>query len=253
LSTELLPPADASELRRRIYNVLENTTVTAFALEQSWTRLGVMLAEFKAQECWREFPELYKTFDDFMEELKVRFKRGRTQLWGYLSVAEKLLPTIDAATLEQMGISKALELKRAMKRLEGKPLPQELLAAALDPAKTTKELRGDIGKALNMSPEPAGTWIDLDGFFVTPDERKEFKEAYIATEGLLGLKRELPPHIIRKEVFLCWMREWWGTHAAEFNGAPQVPNAAPVLLQQYDNLAKVGWSHPRVVEEDGSF
>lgn len=223
--------SEAVELRRKIYNVLENAGAIGFALEQSWTRLGVLLAEFKAQEHWRKFPDLYKTHDDFMDELKVKFKRGRTQLYGYLSVAETLLPTIGAEKLEQMGIAKALELKRAVKKLEGKPLPPELLASALDNSKTTKELRGEIGRALNLTEEPAGTWFDLDGFFMTKEERAEFKEAFLATEALLGLKRDTPDHIRRKEVILTWMREWYGTHAAEFNGTPHPANVAPVLLQ----------------------
>lgn len=227
--------SESDELRRKIYNVLESAGAIGFELEQSWMWLGVLLAQFKAKEHWRKYPDRYKTFDDFIDELKAKFNRGRTQLYSYLSVAEKLLPTIGAEKLEQMGIAKALELKRAMKKLEGKPLPPELLASALDSKKTTKELRGEIGRALNLTEEPAGTWFDLDGFFMTPDERKEFKEAVVATEGLLGLKRETPDHIRRKEVIMSWMREWYGTHAAEFNGVPHPANVAPVLMRP-DNI-----------------
>jgi len=215
LSSITLPPEDAAEKRRKIYNVLSSAAVDSFRLEQSWIRLGLMLAEFKGQEHWR--PLGYVTFDAFMDELKVKFNRGRTQLWGYLSVAEHLLPTISAADLEKMGIAKALELKRAKKRLDGKPLPQALVDIALG-AGTTKELRGEIGKALNDAPEPAGTWFDMDGFFMDPSERKEFKEIWHVAEGLLGLKKETPDHIRRKEVILTCMREWYGTHAAEFYG-----------------------------------
>ena len=218
----------AAELRRQIFNVLENSTAGEFALEQSWTRLGVLLVEFKSQECWRELS--YTTFDDFMSELKVKFKRGRTQLYGYLAVAEVLLPTIGAEKLEQMGISKALELKRAVKKLENKPLPPALLEAALDASKTTKELRATIGQALNLTEEPKGSWFDLDGFFMTPEERAEFKAAFLATEAMLGLKRDIPDHIRRKEVILTWMREWYGTHAVEVNGAKQPANADPILV-----------------------
>ena len=230
-STANWTACEAEALRCRIYNELEGTSVACFALDQSFVRVGVLLAEFKAKEFWRAYPDLYKTFDDFISELKIKFKRGRTQLYSYLTVAEVLLPTIDAEKLEQMGISKALELKRAMKKLEGKPLPSVLLDAALDSTKTTKELRGTIGQALNLEPDQAGTWLDLDGFFMTPEERKEFKDAFLATEALLGLTRETADHIRRKEVILTWMREWYGTHAAEVNGAKQPVNVAPVLVQ----------------------
>ena len=223
--------ATAEEMRRKIFNVLENTTQQTFTLEQSWIRLGVLLSSFKAQEYWRQFKE-YPTFDDFISELKHRFNRGRTVLYGYLAVAEVLLPTMSADVLEKMGISKALELKRALKTLDGKPLPAGLLEAALDPSKTTTELRGAIGSALHITEEPKGTWLDLQGFFMLPDERKEFKEAFLATEGLLGLSNSLPDHIRRKCVIIAWMQEFYGTHAAEFNGVQQPVNTAPMLLMQ---------------------
>lgn len=218
------------ELRRKIYNEIEGTSVACFALDRSYVRIGVLIAEFKARECWRSWSKEYTTFDDFIGELKLRFKIGRTQLYGYVAVAEVLLPTIGAEKLEQMGVSKALELKRAVKKLEGKPLPPALLDAALDATKTTKELRGTIGQALNLTEEPKGTWLDLDGFFITAEERGEFKKAFLATEALLGLTRDIPDHIRRKEVILTWMREWYGTHAVEVNGAKQPANADPILV-----------------------
>jgi hypothetical protein len=229
MDTEVI---EAEALRCRIFDLLENTTHQSFALERSYTQIGVSLYEFKAKECWRQYPELYQTFDDFITELKTRFKRGRTQLYGYLAVAEVLLPTIGEEKLEQMGVTKALELKRAVKRLEGKPLPAGLLDAALDTAKTASELRGEIGRVLNITEEPKGTWFDLQGFFMTPEERKELKEAFLGTEALLNIKNDLPDHIRRKEVVLAWMREWWGTHAVEVNGGQMPENAVPVLIQR---------------------
>ena len=227
LTSDIIP---AEQLRSAIYNELEGTSAACFRLEQSWVRLGVMLSHFKAQEHWRRLG--YQTFDDFMHELKERFHRGRTQLYGYMGAAEQLLSTISAEDLEKMGISKVLELKRALKKLDGKPLSQDLINKALADGTTTKELRGDIAQALNLSPEPAGTWFDMDGFFMDPDERKEFKEIWHVAEGLLGLKKETPDHIRRKEVILTCMREWYGTHAAEFYGDDKgVATCAAVFMK----------------------
>jgi hypothetical protein len=226
----------------QIYEELAGSTAAAFKLEQSWTRLGILLAEFKAKEHWRQY-EQYKTFDDFILELRQRFNRGRTVLYGYMGAVETLLPTISAETLETIGISKVLELKRAQKKLGGKVMPPELLEAALKPDVTTKELRGTVGKALNLTEEPGGTWFDLDGFFMDKAERAEFKEAFLATEGLLGLKSTTPDHIRRKEVILTWMREWFGTHAAEFNGVEQPPNVAPIYISP-EILKDAGFQHP---------
>ncbi len=220
----------AAELRRQIYNILENTTQQSFSLEQSWTRVGVMLAQFKAQECWRELD--YTTFDDFMDELKTKFKRGRTQLYGYLACAEVLLPTIGAEKLEQMGISKALELKRAVKKLEGKPLPPALLDAALDATKTTKELRGTIGQALNLTPDEKGAWFDWGGSFLSKEERDFMKEAFHVTIALLGLKQDVPEHIQRKAIFKAWAEEFYGTHSTEFYGTCSASGNSPAVLVQ---------------------
>ena len=152
-------------------------------------------------------------------------------LYGYMGAAEKLLPSMTPEAMEKIGISKCLELGRTLKKLDGKPLPQAVLDAALRPEVTTKELRGDIGRALNLDEDQKGTWMDLDGFFIMPEERAEFKEAFLATEGLLGLKPGLPDHIRRKSVIMCWMQEWAGTHLAEFNGMGQPPNEAPTLIR----------------------
>lgn len=212
--------SDAERLRQQIYETIDTAVSEVDRLEQSWVRLGRHLSTFKAREAWR--PLGYKTFDDFVGEVKKRARRGRTQIYGYMGAVEKLLPTISATSLEEMGVSKALELKRAVDKLDGKPLPAGLLEAALDRDVTGKELRGEIGKALNLAPDDKGTWFDLDGFFITPEERAEFKEAVKATETLLNLSKSVPDHVRRKAVIMSWMQEWYGTHAAEVNG-PEDP------------------------------
>ncbi len=223
-------PSAAELLRLKIFTELEGTTVACFALEQSWVRLGVLLSEFKQQEHWRSLG--YQTFDDFISELKSKFNRGRTVLYGYLAVAEVLLPTMSADALEKMGISKALELKRAMKKLDGKPLPAGLLEAALDPSKTTTELRGAIGSALHITEEPKGTWFDWGGSFLSKEERAFMKEAFCVTIGLLGIKQDIPEHIQRKAVFTAWAEEFYGTHSSEFYGNSEPRGSAPAVLVQ---------------------
>jgi len=225
----------AETLRTRIYKELEGSSVACFALEQSWVRLGVLLSEFKQKEHWRSLG--YQTYDSFIHELKIKFKRGRTILYGYVGAVEALLPIMSADAIEQIGISKALELKRAQKQLNGKPLPAAALAAAASKDVTASDLRGELAKATHVIEEPKGTWFDLQGFFITADERKEFKEAFLMTEGLLGLSNTVPDHIRRKEVLLTWMREWYGTHATEFSGVKQPENVAPVLRGSREYLA----------------
>lgn len=224
-------PTESERLRTAIYGVLGQIVPKEAELEHSYVRLGSLLAAFKAGEHWRGLiaatGQPYPNFDAFMLELRDQYNRGRTQLWAYLSVAEKLLPVIPADTLDEMGISKAQEIKRALS-VVGRKITPEILAAAVDPKVTIKELRAVLAVAFNITDDtrPTGTWFDFDGCFFEPDERKEFVDAVKVTTALLGLKKEIPAHVQRKEVFLAWAREFFGTHATEVYG-PQPPEAAP--------------------------
>src|SRR5260370_15304809 len=97
---ELLYISDATRLRAKIYEELGRIGVAEGSLEHSYIRLGGMLAEFKRGEYWRDLKsrkgETYKKLDEFMVELKDNYRKGRTQLWQYMGVAEKLLPSITA-------------------------------------------------------------------------------------------------------------------------------------------------------------
>jgi hypothetical protein len=222
---------EAEGLRESIYNELEGTSIKCFALEQSWVRLGILLSKFKQQEHWRVLG--YQTYDSFIHELKVKFKRGRTILYGYVGAVEALLPIMNEEAIEKIGISKALELKRAQKQLNGKPLPASVIITAASKEVTASDLRAELAKVTHATEEPKGTWFDLQGFFITADERAEFKEAFLATESLLGLSNTVPDHIRRKGVILTWMREWFGTHAVEFSGVQQPENVASVLMPRF--------------------
>lgn len=220
-------PFSNGELLDQIYAQLGAASANEVVLERSWMRLGEMLRQCKEGGHWRAG---FETFDDFMADLRTRYRRGKTQLWAYLTVAEKLLPMIPADTLEEIGISKALELKRAVTK-SGKPVPVEIIQAARKQETTIKELRAMIGASLNIDTGPEkGSWFDFDGCYFTPDERKEFVACVLITERILGLKPEIPDHIRRKEIFLAWAREFLGTHAAEVLGPGAMCNTPATLI-----------------------
>jgi hypothetical protein len=217
----------AGGLLEEIYEQLETATANEFVLEQSWTRLGKLLLRAKVVEAWRP---AFESFDLFMGHLRDRYNRGKTQLWSYLTVAERLLPLMDEATLEEIGISKALEIKRGLKKSGGNIVPQEIIDKAKLRETTIKEVRALLAQAFNLAPDDKGTWFDFDGCFMTPEERKEFVGAVRTTLTFLDIKKDIPEHIQRKEVFLSWMREWIGTHAAEVHGPKQLQNTPAKLM-----------------------
>lgn len=221
-------PVHAGEaLRQAIYEQLGAAAENETVLEHSWMKLGALLVKFKAAEYWRTLG--YQTFADFMLELRDKYNRGRTQLWSYLTVAEKLLPIIPAATLEEIGITKALEIKRAL--ASGKTIPPEIIEAARKQTTTIKELRAALGAALNfsMGGQP-GTWFDFNGTYLTAEEREEFRQAVKLTITLLEIAPHVPEHIQRKEIFFAWLREFIGTHAAEVYAPQAGPTESTLLL-----------------------
>lgn len=218
----------AEDLRVAIYRELSTILPKEAELDHSYIRLGALLAAFKSGEHWRglvsiETSQPYVNFDSFMMELRTRYNRGRTQLWSYLSVAEKLLPTVPAETLDQIGISKAMEIKRAIGGGPGRVVTDAVIASALDPKVTAKELRCVLHMAYNITDDnrPVGTWFDFGGAFLTTDERKEFVEFVKVAVAILELKKGTADWIQRKECLLAAAREFFGTHAAEVYGVQE--------------------------------
>lgn len=214
----------AQKLHQEILQCLGQACLNEFVLERSWMYIGELLTKCKANEHWRELG--FESWEKYMFELKTKFKRGRTQLWSYQTIAETLLPTIDGETLEEIGVSKAGEIKKhvnkALKAGKSQEIPSEILEVAKKPETTAKELRAVLGQFANSAEnENNGTWRDLDGFFATKEEWDEYKNCVFMTARLLGIKNHIPEHLARKEVFMAWIREFWGTHAAEVFG----PNA----------------------------
>jgi hypothetical protein len=191
-------------------------------------RLGELLSVCKAGEHWRAAG--FEGFPAFMADLGAKYKRGKTQLWAYLNAHEALSALVAPNVLERIGISKCLEIRRQLKKANGKPLTPELIEMAQQQSVTTKELRAALCTAFSVvDDQPTGTWFDCDGFYVTPEERKEFIAAVKLTMKLLGIQPHVPEHIQRKEIFFAWLREFSGTHAADVYGGASINTPAKLL------------------------
>lgn len=222
----------ATALRDTIYYHLDRISQAEAGLENGYVQLGTLLLKFKSEESWRDLG--YKGFDAFLSELYTRFRKRQSQLYQYTTVAEKLLPHIDGKILDEIGISKAIELKRALKYSSKPPrevLTDDVIATARDSKKTIKELRALLQCANHLPPDEKlqMSWTDFGGAYMSPEEKKEYLEAVKATLALLNVPRETPEWIQHKMVFAAWYREFHATHAAEVYG-PAVENKEPVLL-----------------------
>jgi hypothetical protein len=77
---------------------------------------------------------------------------------------------------------------------------------ALRPRVTAAQLRVKVNELLHIHELPSGLWLELPGFYATPDERKEIDEFWKLGKQVLEITSE-SEHEVHKEVFLAAIRE----------------------------------------------
>ena len=111
-----LPPLNqeaALQLGEEINVLLGQISAHELRLARSYARLGGMLREVKKQQFWISYG--YNRFSSYLEFVREKIGRQRSQVYAILSVAEALLPLVSEEQLETIGISKAHELRRLVK------------------------------------------------------------------------------------------------------------------------------------------
>jgi hypothetical protein len=195
-------------------------------LDHGYARLGVMLMEFEKTEGWRAHG--FTGFDAFMEAMRTNFNRSRRTLYGYLSVAKKLLPFLDEKTLNEIGISKALEIKYALS-FTGRKLTPDIVTAACDPKVTVKQLRAVLHIELELPADerPSGTWFDCGGWYMDTAEREEFVDCIHVGMAVLGIDKASPEWMQRKLIIMTALQEFYAAHAPEVYGPELNPEEEP--------------------------
>lgn len=179
-------------------------------LNSRWVELGIQVHDVRTKKYWLNAG--YKNFGEYVEYVGKRVKKGRSQIYQYTTVAEKLLPQISAETLTEMGITDANELKK-LATSSGKLIPQEIINSALDPEKTTEQLIAEIAGSTNQQPEEKGKWFNLGGFYLTDDEKKLVESAFkTATQLDPVVPHDIPQHVQTKEVVVRWCQEFLSTY-----------------------------------------
>lgn len=220
----------ALQKRAEIDELLGQIVGHELKLAKSYARLGAMIREVKTQQYWVTYG--YNRFTEYLEVIREKIGRERSQMYGYLSVAESLLPALTEGQLEDIGYSKAQELRRLAQ--QGGNIHIEitdpnnqsedtfgtikLTDYAADPKVTAKQLRVKINEILHVHEDVQGLWLDLSGFYATPDERKEIEQFWQWGKTYLQIKDEQSEHTWKKEVFLAAVRESLGSWAEVANG-----------------------------------
>jgi hypothetical protein len=201
---------EAKQAAKEIDELLDEIKSGELCLATNYAKLGNQLLKIRSKKHWIALG--FRSFGSYIESIKERIDKGRTQLYMFISVAEKLLPSIAEEDLNRMGISKALELQRIVAQTGMKP-PQDLIERALNPVTTREQLRGEVFKHLHCPEDEQGTYWDLGGFYVTPEERKEINRGFdIAARVDPVVPLDWPEHARKKEIMQRLIREFLSTY-----------------------------------------
>jgi len=222
------PPLDveaAQKLGRDIDTLLDSINTHELRLATSYARLGGLLREVKIHAYWQAFG--YDRFSSYLEFIREKIDRRRSQLYAILSVAEVLLPYLSEEKLEEIGISKAHELRRLVREGgnldsmidDGPDTYVQLMDYAADPKVTAAKLRVKVNELLHQTEQPQGYWYDFGGAYLLPDEKKEIEQFWELGRKILGLAEESSEHVWKKEVFLASARESVGQWQGELSDA----------------------------------
>lgn len=226
----ILPPIlvnKANEISSEIEGLIAQISSHEIKLARSYARLGGLLREVKNQQFWMTYG--YDRFSSYLEFVRNKIGRERSQVYAILSVAEALLPLMSESELEAVGITRAHELRRLVG--QGGNVHAEILDPddqtedtcgsvqvmdyASRPGVTAKQLRVKVNELLHIHEDVQGLWLDIGGFYATPDERKEIDQFWEIGKVLFSPKDEQPEHTWKHEVFMAAVRESVSTWIVE--------------------------------------
>ena len=179
--------------------------------ESGYAHLGWLLFEVSSMRFWMV---KFGTFKEYLESVAAISKKTPGQLQRYMLTVRDLSGTFNPEELESMGITKATQLRVALDYAI--VLPVEITKAALDPKVTVKDLKKLISTTLKMPQEESGDWMDLDGFMVTPEERRLISQAVDVAKHTEPLtKPTLTDSAQLKDVVIKWCMEFLGAHSGD--------------------------------------
>lgn len=182
-------------------------------LERGYAEFGSLLVQVSEQNLWRQTE--HKTFDAYVRGLGSRHDLGRTQIYKAYGVVRELSPYLTLDQLNEIGISKAQELKTATKR-SGVGPSEEVIAVAIQKETKIDDIRKLLFAEGNPAPENKGIWYPTEGFWVTEEEKSILDSADNAawrTDPVV--QTTLPAWVRKKESRLRQAMNFLADHGAE--------------------------------------
>lgn len=180
-------------------------------LDHGYAKLGLLLVEVSEQELWREAG--FKSFDTYLTTVIEKYHKGRTQMYAIFTSVREMRPYLTEGQMNDMGITKLNQLKKATAKL-GFPPNNAVMEIALDPKSTVADVRKAVAQNHQFTEEEAkGTWFDLGGFFVSDDERLVIRGAFEASWRVDPvIQKSVKNEIRTKEGLLRMAMEFLATH-----------------------------------------
>lgn len=203
--------AEHTTIFEQIDSLINRLLTKESDLDHGYAKLGLLLVEVSEQELWREAG--FKSFDTYLTTVIEKYHKGRTQMYAIFTSVREMRPYLTEGQMNDMGITKLNQLKKATAKL-GFPPNNAVMEVALDPKSTVADVRKAVAQNHQFTEEEAkGTWFDLGGFFVTDDERLVLKSAFSAAWATDPVVQKSVKNEIRtKEGLLRMAMEYLATH-----------------------------------------
>ena len=203
---------EAKELETKIEEVTQTIIEQKQGIESNFVKLAQYVNTVRQKKYW--LLSSFKSFGDYLESIEKKFNVGKSQLYVYMTAARTLLPSMGEEELVDIGITKAKVLSKYVEQSGQTVIPDEIMAAAKDPAQTVEQLDATVNAKLhNVMPEK-GKWFAIPGFFVDEDERAEILDAMELAKSIDPVVQNNIPHWQQmKEVVLRWAREFMGSYS----------------------------------------
>jgi len=213
-----------TDLRQEIDSLLDQINSHELRLSHGYAKLGGLLREAETTGKWREWG--FDRFTLYLAYVGDKINRQKSQVYAILSAATDLLPYMSEAKLEEIGITKAHELRRFIKISGKRPDigindpddemllgmgPVQLLEYAARVGVTAAQLRLQVNKLLHQEETPKGFWFDLGGCYFTTEEKKTWLRAVELGTQFSEVAPETSEHEKLKASLLMMAQEAIGT------------------------------------------
>lgn len=201
-------------LLSKVDRLLDSARTGHENLSRTYVEIGLALEEVDESKAWMVVARSYDSY--IKDHCEPKFGKSRTQLYGYRSIAKNLLPSASESELIEMGVTKAQALAGFVKR-QKKPPTDKLLADAKNPKIGIEEFRASVAESQHEKPEK-GSWYDLGGFFVTPDEKEEIERGFQRATEIEPLPEDCPEWLRKKIIVQRLVAEFLSTYGCTENG-----------------------------------